>query len=139
VDDPVLRDLVAENACIAERIAHHEAHNAATTKIADELAPTIFREAGVMGGEARLRVGDANFSLGRHAPFPAGQRKGTVAATDGVQVDGKQLGYGLYSDQWSDDSGSYGEPGYHRGIEVRWTHEQGDVTLSVGVLLPVPP
>jgi hypothetical protein len=94
--------------------------------------PSLARELGALGAQVRTLDGENDTGVLAGAGTPAPPRKeGSVAAEDGEEIDGRKLGWGVYT--VDADGGGTREV---RGYEVYWEATVEGRTLGFRVYMP---
>ncbi len=114
-------------ACTAERIEILNAQNDHLQRFQREVLPSIGRRHGLLGIDLTYRLPEETQRnvLGHVGGRPSRSR-GTVLAEDGVVVDERQIGWGLYQDPGRDNE-------IRPGFEVVWEMQFQDARVEVAL------
>jgi hypothetical protein len=134
----VLGQVVSEVDCGARKLEWLEAHGKAESRFQEETLPKLLELPGVLGVAVDYKMPDAKLKnyLGRAGLCPGGFFTGTVRAQEGVLVDGRKLGWGLYQTSYQQGGGKkYGDGKGRPGIEVAWSFEAKPALFDVTVVI----
>jgi hypothetical protein len=121
-----LDKVVDEAHCTAQELEWIKAHDKAELLFREETLPGLLDLPGVLGVAVSYQMPDSQMknSLGRTGLAPGGFFNGTVRAGEGVEIDGRKLGWGLYQTAYQRSGGKQHGDGKGRpGIEVAWSFE----------------
>jgi hypothetical protein len=133
-----LSQVVSEADCSARKLEWLEAHDKAELRFREETLPKLLELPGVLGVAVSYQMPDSRLKnfLGRQGLCPGGFFNGTVRAEEGVQVDGRKLGWGLYQTAYQRAGGKQHGDGKGRpGIEVAWSFEAKPALFDVTVVI----
>jgi len=133
-----LDKVVAEAQCTAQELEWIEAHNGAESTFREKTLPKLLELRGVLGVAVTYQLPDSQMknSLGRTGLCPGGHFNGTVRAGEGVETDGRKLGWGLYQTAYQRSGGKQHGDGRGRpGIEVAWSFEAKPALFDVNVVI----
>jgi hypothetical protein len=129
-----LGQVVSEAHCSAQKLEWLEAHDKAELRFREETLHAFLDLPGVLGVAVSYQMPDTKLknSLGRMGLCPGGFLHGTVRAGEGVEIDGRKLGWGLYQTAYQIGGGKQHGDGEGRpGIEIAWSFRAEPAVFDV--------
>jgi hypothetical protein len=133
-----LSQVVSEAHCGAQKLEWLEAHDKAELGFREETLTKFLDLPGVLGVAVSYQMPDSQLknSLGRKGLCPGGFLHGTVRAEEGVEIDGRKLGWGLYQTAYQRSGGKRLGDGKGRpGIEIAWSFRAEPALFDVTVAI----
>ena len=133
-----LGQVVSDAHCSAQKLEWLEAHDKAELRFREDTLPEFLDLPGVLGVAVGYQMPDTQLknSLGRMGLCPGGYLGGTVRAGEGVEIDGRNLGWGLYQTAYQLAGGKqYGDGKGRPGIEIAWSFRAEPALFDVTVAI----